>query len=97
VEWSVAVEVKFFIQSLSLNLVSFIKIDNLPFLCFAAIVAPNLNWVSFCIFSSSYIKYLVVLNKVDELIVLVFEDLEPSRVGAPDLHVLGSTSALNIP
>jgi hypothetical protein len=31
------------------------------------------------------------------LVVLVLEHLEPSRVGAPDLHVVGSTSTLDIP
>jgi hypothetical protein len=31
------------------------------------------------------------------LVVLILEDLEPSRVGAPDLHVVGSSSALDIP
>jgi hypothetical protein len=28
---------------------------------------------------------------------LVLEQLEPSRVGAPDLHVSGSTCALDVP
>jgi hypothetical protein len=28
---------------------------------------------------------------------LELEDLEPSRVGAPDLHVVGSTGALDVP
>jgi hypothetical protein len=34
---------------------------------------------------------------VDEVFLLVFEELEPSRVGAPDLHVVGFSSVLNIP
>jgi hypothetical protein len=70
-------EAKFFIQSLSLNLASFIKIKNLPFLGLGTIVTPNLNWVSFFISSSSYIKGFVV-SPVDELVVLILEDLEPS-------------------
>jgi hypothetical protein len=55
-----------------------------------------LNWVSFNVFASSNIKDLVV-GPVDELVVLILEDLEPSRVGAPDLHVIGSTCTLDIP
>jgi hypothetical protein len=36
------------------------------------------------------IKALLVVP-VDEMFILVGEDLPPSRVGAPDLHVVGST------
>jgi hypothetical protein len=31
------------------------------------------------------------------LTLLISEDLEPSRVGTPDLHVVGSSSTLDIP
>jgi hypothetical protein len=91
VEWSVDIEAKFFIKSLGFSLGCLVNIEDLPFLSFGSVVAPNLNWVSFYIFSSSNIKGLVV-GPVDELVVLVLEDLEPSRVSAPDLHVVGFTS-----
>jgi hypothetical protein len=71
------VKTKFFIQSLGLNLASFVKIEDLPFLCFRSIVAPYLNWVSFNVLTSSYIKDLVI-GPVDELALLISEDLEPS-------------------
>jgi hypothetical protein len=58
--------------------------------------AINLNILSFSIFSSSNIKNLLVLD-IDEVSSVVGEDLPPSRVGAPDLHVGGLSCALNIP
>jgi hypothetical protein len=39
----------------------------------------------------------LVVSWVDKLFIFEFEHLEPSRVGAPYLHVSGSTSTLNIP
>jgi hypothetical protein len=42
------------------------------------------------------IKSLLV-GPVDELFLLILEELEPSRVSAPDLHVVGSSSVLNVP
>jgi hypothetical protein len=77
VEWLVDFETEVFAESTGLNLISFVEIDDLPFLCLGSIVAPDLNWVSFDIFSSSNIKNLVV-GPVDELVVFVLEDLEPS-------------------
>jgi hypothetical protein len=32
IEWSIDIETKFFIQSLGLNFISFVKIENSPFL-----------------------------------------------------------------
>jgi hypothetical protein len=52
--------------------------------------AINLNSLSFNIFAASNIKAFLVLN-VAEVLIRVDEDLEPLRVGAPDLHVVGST------
>jgi hypothetical protein len=34
---------------------------------------------------------------IDEMLAFILEDLEPSRVGAPDLHVVGSSSVLDVP
>jgi hypothetical protein len=70
-------ETEVFVKSLRLYGLSFVKIDNLPLLGFGSIVTPNLNWVSFFILSSSNIKDLVV-RPVNELVVLILEDLEPS-------------------
>jgi hypothetical protein len=95
VEWSIDIETKFFIKSLGFSLSSLVKIKDLPFLSFGSVVTMYLDWVSFFIFSSSNIKDLVA-GEVDELIVIVLEDLEPSRVGAPDLHVVGLTRRFDI-
>jgi hypothetical protein len=56
----------------------------------ASIITPDANLLSLLICTSSYIKDLVV-RPIEELILFILEDLEPSRVSAPDLHVVGST------
>jgi hypothetical protein len=89
-------EAPVFVESLSLWSLSFVKIDDSPLLVLSSVVAPNSYLLAFNIFSSSYIKYLTVLP-VDELILFKLEELEPSRVSAPDLHVVGLTSTLDIP
>jgi hypothetical protein len=80
------VESKVLIKSLIRSLFSFVNIYNSPFLVISSVVAPYTNWSSFFILGTSNIEDLVVLP-VDELLVLVLEDLPPSRVGVPDLHV----------
>jgi hypothetical protein len=89
-------ETEVFINTLGCYCISFVKIDNSPSLVFTAIVAVDTDCLSFNILSSSDIKYFTVLP-IDELAVLILEYLEPSRVSAPDLHVVGSTSRLDIP
>jgi hypothetical protein len=86
VEWSVNVETEFFVESFSFNSISFVKIDDSPFLVSLAIVSVNSNSLSFNILGSFHFKYSVILH-VDELIFLELENLEPSGVGAPDLHI----------
>jgi hypothetical protein len=75
-----------FVQSFSLFLLGLIKIDNVPFLIGFTMFAPNNNSLSFSISATCNIKNLVVLN-VDEHVAFILEDLPPSRVSAPDLHV----------
>jgi hypothetical protein len=50
----------------------------------------NNNGLTFKIFSSTNIQHFSVLD-VYELFSLVSEDLEPSRIRAPDLHVVCSS------
>ena len=57
--------------------------------------APDMNVLSFDIFSTCNIKDLVILN-VLEVIVLVDEELEPARVGVPHLHIVGSSGILDV-
>jgi len=47
IEWSVNMEAKVFVESLSLDGICFIKINHIPDLSFRSIVAPYLNWISF--------------------------------------------------
>jgi len=93
------VEAPFCRETLSLNWFGLIKIDNIPFLVCSLMNAPNNDLSSFFILSSVDIKCFLVLQ-VDEVSILltgVLEELEPSRVGAPDLHVVGSSCTLDIP
>ena len=75
---------------------SLIKINNLPFLMSSTVVAVDTYWSSFFVLISFNFKDLAALP-VDELAVLILENLEPSRVGAPDLHIIGSSSTLDVP
>jgi len=52
--------------------------------------------LSFLIFATSNIKNFIV-RPIDELFIFVLENLEPSGVGAPDLHVVGFSSTLDVP
>jgi hypothetical protein len=89
-------ETKVFVKSLSWSFNGFVKIDYIPLLVLSTVVTVYLNSLSFLILGSCDIKYLTVLP-VDELVILVLEYLEPSRVSAPDLHVVGSSRTLDVP
>jgi hypothetical protein len=88
-------EAKVFVYTLGLWSLGFVKINNVPFLSSSTVVTENTNCLSFFILTSFNVKDLVTLP-VDELVILISEDLPPSRVGTPDLHVLGSTRALDV-
>jgi hypothetical protein len=84
------------VKSLGLDWTSFVKIDNSPSLMSSVVVTKYSNCLSFSILSTCDIKYFTTLP-IDELAVLILEYLEPSRVSAPDLHVVGLTSRFDIP
>jgi hypothetical protein len=90
-------ETELLIESLGSCLSSLIKIDNLPSLigCILRSIG-NADSLTFFIFGSSNIKDLVV-SWIDKLFTSELEDLEPTRISAPDLHVCGSSRALDIP
>jgi hypothetical protein len=90
------VETEFLIQSLSLSLTLLVKIQDIPGLTGTSVVRFNSNSLSFFILLIFNIKNFTVLP-IDELVVLELENLEPSRVGRPDLHIFGSTCTLDIP
>jgi hypothetical protein len=56
---------------------------------FALVVTPNTNSLTFLVFASFNIEYLVDILEVNELRSRVLEELPPSRVSTPDLHVVG--------
>jgi len=89
-------ESEFFIESLGLNLISFVKINNLPSLVSSIVWFPSNDLSSFFISSTMYIKCFTV-GPVDELSFLVLEELPPIRVGAPDLHFVGLSRVLDVP
>jgi hypothetical protein len=90
VEWFIDHETEFLIESLGLNFVCLVNIKNLPLLICSIVVSVNTNLGSFFVFASNDFKDLIVAP-VDKLVVLKLEDLPPSRVSAPDLHVIGFT------
>jgi len=93
-------ETKFLVESFCSNLVSFVKIDNLPSLVgiviLVSILTVNHDLLAFLVFATIDLKNLVVVW-IDKEFSLQLEDLEPSRVCAPDLHVSSFSSALYIP
>jgi hypothetical protein len=95
VEWSIDIESKFLVITLSSILSMVFEVDNVPFLVSTVMFGVNNNWLSFIILVSWYIKALLVLP-IDEVLVLVSEQLPPIWVGAVDLHIWGSTWVLDI-
>jgi len=89
-------ESEVFVKSLNCNLSSLVNINNLPSLVCSLVLVPGNDLSSFFILSSVYIKCLLV-SDIDEVFILIVEDLEPLRVGTPDLHVVGFSSILDIP
>jgi len=89
-------EAKLFVEALGSILCCLINIDNVPQLSLGSIASPYLNWGAFTIIAIFDIKHFLALP-VDELVVLVLEYLEPVRVGAPDLHVVGFSLVLDVP
>jgi hypothetical protein len=71
------VESEVFADSFNLRTLGFVKIDNSPSLVSSSVVTMNLNSLTFFILSTRYIKDLAA-GPVNELIVLIFENLEPS-------------------
>ena len=93
-------ESEFFVESFSSKWFRFINIDDLPSLVLVGsivtVLGVNNNSLTFVIFTSVNIKNFVV-GRVYKEFILVLEYLEPSRVGAPNLHVSSSSCTLDIP
>jgi hypothetical protein len=78
-------ESKLLVESLGFSLGGFIKINNSPFLVSSILVSIDDDSLSFLVFGSIDREGFVICP-VDELCFFKFEQLEPSAVGAPDLH-----------
>jgi len=79
-------ESEILVETSRLNLISFVLIDNLPSLIGSIVSSVDLNVLSFSIFSTSNIKGFVVLD-IDEVFTIKLEDLPPSTVSVPHLHI----------
>jgi hypothetical protein len=93
----VSVESEVGIEAGLLNVTSLdrVKIDDLPLLILSVVFLPGEYILSFGIFVSRNIKNLSILN-IHDIGTIESEGLEPSGVGVPHLHVVRSTSILNI-
>ena len=94
VEWSVDVETELLVEALGSVLGSLVEVDDLPSLVgivlAVSILAVDDDLLTFFVLSSLNFNHLVV-GWIDQEFTLQLEDLEPLRVGAPDLHISGST------
>jgi len=97
VEWSVDVESKFFVKSLCFSLCLLVKVKDLPSLVCTIMSVMDLNCLTFDILVSDNIKASISLVNVAEVLLSICENLEPLRVGTPDLHVIGSSRCLDVP
>jgi hypothetical protein len=70
-------ETKVFIETLCLRTICFIKIDNIPLLSSASVIAENTYCLSFFILATFNLKNFAALP-IDELVILILEYLEPS-------------------
>jgi hypothetical protein len=66
-------------------------------LVIAIMSLPDDNWSTFFISTSRDIKASVGILEVAEVVSLILENLPPSGVGAPDLEVVWSSWAGNVP
>jgi hypothetical protein len=80
------VESEIFIESFLWYWLGLVKIDDLPSLVSTIVSLPVDYCLSFNIFTSFNIKTSLVLP-IDDVLILIGEDLPPSRACAPDLHV----------
>jgi len=92
VEWPINMPSEFLADSLGFNFGCFINIYDVPSLVTTTMILMDYDWLSFLIFATWNVKNSVVLN-VDQLVVLISENLPPSRIGTPDLHSVCSSWA----
>jgi hypothetical protein len=89
------VETKFFIQAFSFNLVSFVKIYNLPSLVLTTSSLVDGSLLVLKVFVSIDFNNLLVVD-IGEEALIVNEDLPPIGVGAVYLEFIRFSRALDI-
>jgi hypothetical protein len=89
-------ESELFIQTLCLSLCLLVKIENLPSLVGTVVSWMNLDLLAFNILSLVNIEALVRFLDIAEVLSAENKDLPPSRVGAIDLHIFGSSRVLDV-
>jgi hypothetical protein len=98
VEWSVDMESPVFVKTLGWLFLCFININNLPSLLWLLSFVSYQNWLAFSIFTILNIKAFSSSGiNVAEVVCFELEELEPLSICAPDLHLVGSSAALDIP
>jgi hypothetical protein len=90
------VESVFLVETLGLNWLCFVKIDNIPSLVLSVVSVPNDNWSSFLVFASVDINTLLIILEVTEVFISIGEELPPVGVCAPDLEFSGFSRACNV-
>jgi hypothetical protein len=85
------VESVFLVESLGLNWLCLVEIDNVPSLVLSVVSVPNDDWSSFFIFASINVNAFLLFLEVAEVFIIIGKELPPVGVGAPDLEVLGFT------
>ena len=89
-------EAKFFVESLGLDWLSFVKIDDIPSLVCTIVSVMYLDICHFFIYITLDGKAFLVLP-VDEVLISIIEDLPPFRASSPDVHDCLCSCALNVP
>jgi hypothetical protein len=81
-----------------LNFLCFVKINDVPSLLWLLASTDDQNSLTFFIFTILDLQAFASSSiNVAEMVGFILEDLEPSAVGAPDLHVVCSTGRLDVP
>jgi hypothetical protein len=90
IEWPVDMKTELLVEALGSDCLSFVYINDLPSLVgiifLISISGVHNESLTFVILRVKNFDYLIV-RWVHKLLTLELENLEPSRVSAPDLHV----------
>jgi hypothetical protein len=86
----------FLVESLGLNWLCFVKINDCPSLVVTIVSVPNDDWSSFLVFTSIDINTFLFFLEVTEVLISIGEELPPVGVGAPNLEFSGFSRACDV-